>query len=417
MDKLEGLDTDTARFIVEHLADGIVPDHGLEYFTVGRERWLESLRDDLDSIRKGRPRLRIVNGKYGDGKTHMMRLLSLAAMKDGMAVSYVTIEKETPLSRWDRVYAAVVRNMSTAGCPGRPGVASLLDPDAPDPAISATYASKAQSVRSVRGINRDFATAVYRLCTKQTTSIDAEQELLVLKGWLEGLPLSKTVLRGLGISTAIDRANGKVMLGSLVQVLQHFGYLGVVILVDEVEGLMDQSEGVREQSYDTLRLLIDKDIPAGLLVVLSTTPAMFTDEERGFQGYGALWDRVRPSGPVDQVNYRGTVVDLFRTPMKATEYRLLGERIREVHARARAWIPGSRVTDGYLESISRLAAGDRLALGHSPTRVFVKLVTNELEIAEQNPEYEPRTEGLEKRFVEIDQTLSETREAWEEGGG
>jgi hypothetical protein len=41
------------------------------YFTVGRERWLSIIEDDLTNyIAAGGATVRFLNGDYGDGKTH-----------------------------------------------------------------------------------------------------------------------------------------------------------------------------------------------------------------------------------------------------------------------------------------------------------------------------------------------------------
>src|SRR5687767_15818325 len=98
------LDGATARSMVKSLADGVVPPTGVHLFTAGRERWLHGLEVDLQDLaeeaavaRAAEGHLRLVNGRNGDGKTHLMHLLRELALDRGFAVSYVVVSKQTPL--------------------------------------------------------------------------------------------------------------------------------------------------------------------------------------------------------------------------------------------------------------------------------------------------------------------------------
>src|SRR5579871_1305659 len=97
----------TAKRIFARLRDGTAPDEGLELFTAGRERWLRSFEDDLESAADGDSRVRLFNGRYGDGKTHLMKLFRSLALDRSFAVSYVVLTKRTPLNRWDQLYREI----------------------------------------------------------------------------------------------------------------------------------------------------------------------------------------------------------------------------------------------------------------------------------------------------------------------
>src|SRR5438876_2576467 len=99
---------DVAQEIIDHLAMGTVPDEGLQFFTAGREKWIAALSEVLEQIRgnrlgtqersdsvpgirqpaAGNPRkvngrIRIVKARYGDGKTHLMKVLRQQALSEG----------------------------------------------------------------------------------------------------------------------------------------------------------------------------------------------------------------------------------------------------------------------------------------------------------------------------------------------
>lgn len=304
--------------------------------------------------------------------------------------------------------------MHTAARPGRLGLTSILDPNDPDPAIKDGFAGRAEKIRSVPDLHPDFATAVYRYSTRQGASIDEEQDLLTLKNWLQGQRLSATVLRQFGISESIKRDAGPRMLRSIATCLRYFGLAGIVLLIDEVESTLEQSKTARSEAYENLRLFIDRDnVPSHCIVVTSTTPEMFSEPERGFQSYPALWRRIRDVG-ASAVNYRGTLVNLAKTPLTADDFLEIGRRIRNVHAIACGWQPESRITDKFLREAAKLAASGRLTLFFSPLAIFVKLVCEELELTEQNPQHAPR-EDLPKHFQQIDSALRQSHpvEKWD----
>lgn len=406
---VDTLSPPSARSIILSLADGVVPSDGVHLFTAGRKKWLESLGEDLEDVAlAGGPdgRLRIFNGRNGDGKTHLMHLLRGQAMAAGYAVSYVTISTEIPLYRWDLVYSAIGQSIMTAGRPDSPGLRTLLDPRSPDPAIVNDFQTKAAAVRSLHRVDPTFATVVYRYCTEQTVNLDRGQDMLLLGAWLEG---KGQRLGSMAITTTVDQANGASMVRSLALVLRHFGIRGLVVLVDEVESVLSLKAPQRKASYQTLRMLVDRaNIPAHALLVASTTPPMFTDKEKGIATYPALLSRLKPETHSDFINYHGTVVDLPRTPLSEEDFAEIGRCIRAIHGRARQWDPEPRLPDDFLVRAARVAASNRLTLAFAPTRVFVKLVTDMLELAHQHPDFVPNVATLDIQFADVDQALSRT---------
>jgi len=402
------LGSDEAQAIVRSLNDGVVPKEGAHLFTAGREKWLKSLGRDLDNLSGDSPRggrIRIINGRNGDGKTHLMHLIRNMALEADLAVSYVVISKDIPLFKSDRVYGAIGRSLITNHHREQGGLRAILNPEAPDPAIAANFNERAESIRKLPGLDARFATVLYKFCTQQVTNIDQDQDMMLLGAWLEG---SHQQLPGLGVNTKIDQTIGNTLLKSLLVALRHFGIPGLVILIDEVESILSLSKKQRDDSYQTLRLLIDREsMPGNTLVAASTTPPMFTDAEKGIQTYPALWSRLKPVGISDYVNYNDTLMDLTRTPLQEADFITIGKRIRDIHRRAYEWNPAERVDDSFLEKAAKIAAAGKLTFFFSPTRVFVKLITFVLDLAEQNEEFSPSPDNLEDLFGQADESLQE----------
>ena len=401
-----------ARTIINSLADGVVPHVGAHLFTAGREKWLESLDEDLEDLAEDASidgRLRIINGRNGDGKTHLMHLLRQRALNAGFAVSYVVVSAQMPLHRWDLVYGEIGRNLATHSQPDSPGLRAILNPRSPDSDIAENFVSKAVSIRSMKGIHPSFAEVIYRYCTEQTVNIDSQQDMLLLGSWLEGYGQRLTEM---GVAGTVDRSNGVAMLRSLAITLWRFGLKGLIILVDEVESVLNQTKPRRRESYQTLRLLLDREnMPVRTLIAASTTPPMYTDSEKGMSSYPALWSRVRPESQTNFVNYNATLIDLTRTPLAESDYVEIARCICSIHSRARNWQPSKRNMDPFLVSASKVAASGRLTLTYSPTRVFVKLITDTLELIHQHPDFHPSIEDLNQQFGNVDQHLVEGGES------
>src|SRR5918992_2752184 len=84
-----------ARTIIESLRRGSVPVDQVPYFTVGRERWLSIIEDDLANyIAVGGAKVRFLSGDYGDGKTHFLSVIQHLVQRENFAVSFVVLTRE-----------------------------------------------------------------------------------------------------------------------------------------------------------------------------------------------------------------------------------------------------------------------------------------------------------------------------------
>ena len=129
---VEELQPVAARNIIEHLRRGSVPVDQVTYFTVGRERWLSIIEDDLTNyIAAGGAKVRFLNGDYGDGKTHFLSVIQHMVQQAGFAVSFVVLTREVPMHKFELVYREIVSRLSTAA--GDNGPAGVTDPLAGEP--------------------------------------------------------------------------------------------------------------------------------------------------------------------------------------------------------------------------------------------------------------------------------------------
>ena len=88
-----------ARKIIEALRSGVPSRTVGRYFTGTRTKITEMTAAGMHEAEEGKSNGRIITGKYGEGKTHMLNNVFTMAMKENMVVSVVTISKETPMDK------------------------------------------------------------------------------------------------------------------------------------------------------------------------------------------------------------------------------------------------------------------------------------------------------------------------------
>jgi hypothetical protein len=116
-----------ARKIIEALRSGISSREVGECFSSARPKILRELREALESLTDERhPGGRIISGKYGEGKTHLLNTVAGIAWTQNIVVSRITLSKETPLSNLHMLYPKVVQGTYLPG-QIQPGVDMLFE--------------------------------------------------------------------------------------------------------------------------------------------------------------------------------------------------------------------------------------------------------------------------------------------------
>ncbi len=384
-----------ARAVIEDLRKGSVPIDYVPSFTVGRQRWLTFVEEDLDHyIAEGGAKVRFINGDYGDGKTHFMSVVRHLALQKGFAVSFVVLTREVPIHKFEVVYQTIVRQLrgTFEGTGIRGLVDTWADSLAPDLAnqdgssFQERLTALSEELRALPGMDLNFANALVGLVQHRFAAHEedeASEERLqareVLYQWFEGSRVAKRELKPFQIFETLSKTNSKRLLGSLIAFLRYRGYKGLILLMDELETVIAQSASIRNAAYENVRLLIDNTEHAQYLhIFFSIIPDVILSE-KGFKSYDALWSRVRSIGEGKRLNYRSVLIDLHRTPLKTEELIALGQTLRRIHETAYRW-DGAAVTDELIEKVC--AAQKRMGL-LSEVRLFVKQIIRILDMAEQ----------------------------------
>jgi hypothetical protein len=100
-----------ARRVIEALRAGIPSRAVGQYFSSARQDILSLISRKLsDAGENGNSNGMVITGKYGEGKTHLLNTVFNMAQSANMAVSLVSLGKETPLDKLYHVYPKLLQN-------------------------------------------------------------------------------------------------------------------------------------------------------------------------------------------------------------------------------------------------------------------------------------------------------------------
>ena len=135
-------DASRAALTLEAMRLGVVPETGLEAYTVGRGAEIERVEADLRAVRAHGGAVRAIVGDYGTGKTHMLEVVQQLALERGYLTAFATLDpEETAPSHPKRVYRALMRTLRYPDRPTeeRAGLAPLLTAAAQSPDALAAF--------------------------------------------------------------------------------------------------------------------------------------------------------------------------------------------------------------------------------------------------------------------------------------
>jgi hypothetical protein len=381
---IEQLKPFQARAIIEGLRKGIVPTDYVSFFTVGRQNWLKFAEEDLDYfIANGGGKVRFINGDYGDGKTHFMSVIQQLALQKKFSSSFVVLTRDVPIHKFELVYQEIVSQLrgNFEGIGIRAAIKHWIKEQKIE---EQNFAELSTSLREIPGLGLDFANGLIGLLqirsnlSNQDTENENPEELLYQ--WFEGKKVAKKDLKRFYIFELLNKTNSKQFLQSLIVFLKMAGHKGLILFLDELETVLAQGASIRNAAYENVRLLMDNTEHAQYLQLFFSLIPDVLLSEKGFKSYDALWSRVRTVGDSDDLNYRSTLVDLHKTPLKQQELVDLGVSLRKIHEISYRWNAEQSVSN---DLIASMCAKQEEMGALSEVRLFIKQMIRCLDITEQ----------------------------------
>lgn len=382
---IEQLKPFQARAIIEGLRKGIVPTEYVSFFTVGRHNWLKFVEEDLDCfIANGGGKVRFINGDYGDGKTHFMSVIQQLAIQKSFASSFVVLTRDVPIHKFELVYQEIVSQLrgNFEGVGIRAAIKHWIKEQKID---EQNLGPLSTSLREIPGLGIDFANALLGLLhVNSPSSSDEESEnddpTEILYQWFEGKKVAKKDLKKFHVFELLNKNNSKHFLQSLIVFLKMANHKGLILFLDELETVLAQGASIRNAAYENVRLLMDNTEHAQYLQLFFSLIPDVLLSEKGFKSYDALWSRVRTVGDSDDLNYRGTLVDLHKTPLQRQELMDLGVFLRKIHEISYRWSAEHSVPN---ELIAGMCEKQEEMGVLSEVRLFIKQMIRCLDITEQ----------------------------------
>ena len=288
-----------ARRVIQTVGSaGQPPIWGAGLFTDGFESTLKLLDDEFfkDYLSHGGSVFKLVVGHYGGGKTHFLYLLRELAWRQDYVVAYVSLTpEETPFHRLDLVYRAIAGSVAypPADRIPNPGLMALLKTvvarwrkQTPDmtPEVMESMARDAVSELDSLNYQRAMSKALVALAAGD------DETAMNLVQWLAAEGYERSVHRGHGILSGIDRSTALTAIRCLARFVRQAGFTGLVVLFDEAERLPSLSGRQKEFMLSNLRELIDES-------ARGTVPGMFMayaiPDFRFFDGKTGVYEAVK----------------------------------------------------------------------------------------------------------------------------
>lgn len=337
---------------------------------------------------QGGSKLKLVIGRNGSGKTHLIRRV-LARAKELRYITSTTTAKDSPLYSFQEIYRQV---LSAAD------IWSLVDSyatslvqslgysyrlDAENGADFVSWAARqghdANHVRRElreqlhrdlvrdRNLDKTFVTALVTMAAHRLGAAEhSPEQIRIVADWICGRRVTPRERSTVHLYRTVDRYSSRLMLRSFLRFLPRAGYQGVVLAVDDLDWVTEsrQQDGVRytktrrDDLYESFRQVIDEvDTLPGLLMILAGRREVLEDTSHGIPSYAALWMRLQNEVRPSRVNRFADLIDLDSlwdqsgrdavaevTERIMMELNTQGETRETVVSRVRQLDPGGRVS-------------------------------------------------------------------------
>jgi hypothetical protein len=288
---------------------------------------VQALLSDLDTIADGGSTARFVIGDYGSGKTFFLHLVRALAMEKKLVTAHADLTPDRRLhasgGQARALYTELVRNLSTRISSDGGALPSVIERfislalhesgetgKTPEEVIAERLADLTTLVGGY-----DFAEVIRQYWQGHETG--NEELKMAATRWLRAEFTTKTDARNyLGVRTIIDDHNAYDHLKLLARFIEHAGYTGLLVCLDEMVNLYKlQNKQARNSNYEQLLRILNDCISgsaAGIGFAFGGTPEFLYDTRRGVYSYAALQSRLQESSFAQRglVDYSGPIIQL-----------------------------------------------------------------------------------------------------------
>ncbi|MCK9191452.1 MAG: ATP-binding protein [Sphaerochaetaceae bacterium] len=336
-----------ARHIVEALRSGIPSKTVGKFFCDSRVDLINNIEKEINAvISTSNSDSRIISGRYGEGKTHMLNTVFNIASKKNMVVSLISLSKETPFNKLYLIYQKLVNNTYL---PNReqPGFIQELDKLTPNSKITKELLDYCKT-----DLERDKLHYVI----KSFVSTDDLDEKYLLQSDLEGDIISNVTLKQIHKRIFKERIKFNENFYKtrhfqdyfyfLSKLFKELGYDGWVILFDETELIGRLGRKTRLNSYNNMAkfLFPEKQMNSvySVFAITSSYSADVIDSKKEYEGI----DKYFPENPEPMKTVLEAIemADQLKS-LTSIEIQEILEKIIDFHGKAYNWKPNVDVQE------------------------------------------------------------------------
>lgn len=337
-----------ARHIIEALRSGIPSRSVGHYFSEARPKVLQELNNDLEELSiSGKSKGRLISGKYGEGKTHLLNTVFNIAHAKNMVVSTITLSKETPLDKSYLLYQKVMQNTYL---PKRqqPGIGEILEQLIPDSnLVNDLLLFNAKQLETDK---------LYHVLRSYLYSDDQDERFL-LRGDLEGDFISNVQVKQIYRRIFQEKVQFQTNFNKFKHSQDYFafwsrlfrmlGYNGWVILFDETELIGRLGKKTRMKAYYNLgQFLFPHKRMEGLYSLFAISSSYVEDVIEAKREFENLEQLQLETIEEDVKRVLNTIIATKQlNPLSKNEIEQIIQKLIYFHGRAYNWEPNLTVTE------------------------------------------------------------------------
>lgn len=313
---------------LQSLRQGIPPTNGelLSAMTLGREHWLDRFKNHYleNYIAQGGSKVKVLVGKEGSGKTHLLRCVENDARSLGYEVVFISARDIFHrLNDLPNLYRTVAQKIDLEML-----VRGLCQRVAANLGYDSSRYDGADRLLPVlveeEGLTRDQAMIEIRRAAGRTfREIDFSPSFtgfcysvardrmihgnngsieLALK-WLAGEKMERRERQSTSLFEKLQKSNARSWINSLVHLLKVAGRAGLVVIIDDLEVITERDpmsgrflytpNAIKDTCEIFRQVIDDVEMLNSFMLLLAGRQEIVEDERRGFPSYEALWMRLQ----------------------------------------------------------------------------------------------------------------------------
>lgn len=383
--------------IIRSLKDGNVPPEGTFEISVARDSEIKEFENLLEKVSNGKALCKFVEGKFGTGKSFLLKMIEEKAIEDNFVVSKITITRDVPFNKFEEVYRKIV---STLRC--KTGVslqhiierwinelkiAAMDETDDPLQQNHIVMDNMHMDLMNARNYSNSFVTAIEHYY--EATTAGNDELANYAQAWLrcdDNIPFQ--IKRQFGVKGGVSKENVFEFLKALSALVSAVGYNGLVILIDEVEFIiMLANKNIRSTALDYVRYLYDECNIGNFektLFVMAGTDEFFENAEKGVPSYPALHQRIKDAIESEYKDLRKPIIKL--EGFSNEDLEALTTKILNLYSEVYGNEVVEKFDNNLISGIIDFYKEKSLLTGSVQPRDYVRGVVSALDIVQQNPD-------------------------------